>query len=97
QFLMSLGYYGQDGIVVYDNDKYQRINYRTNISADLNDRIKIGTNLQLSYDKRDLVASRGESLIRYALLRAPVIPVFKDVNDPTYSQRDPFTDMPFFT
>ncbi|GAH08636.1 unnamed protein product, partial [marine sediment metagenome] len=24
QFLMSLGYYGQDGIVVFDNDKYQR-------------------------------------------------------------------------
>lgn len=97
QYLMSLGYYGQDGIVVYDNDRYQRINYRTNISADLTDRIKIGTNLQLSYDKHDLVASRGESLIRYALLRAPVIPVYKDVNDPTYSERDPFTDMPFYT
>ena len=97
QYLMSLGYYGQDGIVVYDNDKYERINYRTNISADLNDRIKVGTNLQLSYDKRALVASRGESLIRYALLRAPVIPVYKDVTDPTYSERDPFTDMPFYT
>ncbi|MEW2921622.1 TonB-dependent receptor [Muricauda sp. ANG21] len=97
QYLMSLGYFGQDGIVVYDNDRYQRINYRTNISADLTDRIKIGTNLQLSYDKNDLVASRGESLIRYALLRAPVIPVFKDENDPTYSERDPFTDMPFYT
>ncbi|MFD2101332.1 SusC/RagA family TonB-linked outer membrane protein [Flagellimonas iocasae] len=97
QYLMSLGYFGQDGIVVYDNDKYQRINYRTNISADLTDRIKIGTNLQLSYDKNDLVASRGESLIRYALLRAPVIPVYKDASDPTYTERDPFTDMPFYT
>ncbi|SHJ07027.1 SusC/RagA family TonB-linked outer membrane protein [Pseudozobellia thermophila] len=97
QYLMSLGYYGQDGIVVYDNDKYQRINYRTNISADLTDRLKIGTNLQLSYDKQDLVASKGESLIRFALLRAPVIPVYKDVNDPTYSTGDPFTDMPFYT
>jgi len=97
QYLMSLGYYGQDGIVVYDNDKYQRINYRTNISADLNDRLKVGTNVQLSYDKRNLVASKGESLIRFALLRAPVIPVYKDVNDPTYSERDPFTDLPFFT
>lgn len=97
QFLMSLGYYGQNGIVVYDNDKYDRINYRTNISAELSDRFKIGTNLQLSYEKRDMVASRGESLIRYALLRAPVLPVFKNANDPTFSQRDPFTDMPFFT
>lgn len=97
QYLMSLGYYGQDGIVVYDNDTYDRINYRTNISADLNDRLKVGTNMQLSYDKRALVASKGESLIRYALLRAPVIPVYKNSNDPTYSERDPFTDLPFYT
>src|SRR5690606_9961282 len=97
QYLMSLGYYGQDGIVIYDNDTYDRINYRTNISAELTDRIKVGTNLQLSHETRDRIASSGESLIRYALLRAPVIPVFKNVDDPTYSQRDPYTDMPFYT
>jgi len=97
QFLISLGYYGQDGIVVFDNDKYQKINYRTNINLDVTDRIKIGTNLQLSYSTQDSIASRGESLIRFALLRAPVLAVRKDVNDPTYSERDPFTDMPFFT
>ncbi len=97
QFLMSLGYYGEDGIVVYDNDKYQRITYRTNINVDITDRIKLGTNLQLSYSTQDKIAAIGESLIRFALLRAPVIPVFKDANDPTYSERDPFTDMPFFT
>lgn len=97
QFLMSLGYFEQDGIVVYDNDKYQRTNYRTNINFDITDRIKIGTNLQLSYSTQDKIASKGESLIRFALLRAPIIPVYKDANDPTYSERDPYTDMPFFT
>ncbi len=97
QYLMSLGYYGEDGIVVYDNDKFQRLNFRTNVNADLTDRLKIGTNLQLSSSTQDKVPSTGESLIRFALLRAPVIPVFKDVTDPTYSERDPFTDMPFFT
>lgn len=97
QYLISLGYYGENGIVVYDNDKYQRLNFRTNINADLTDRLKIGTNLQLSYSTQDKVPSTGESLIRFALLRAPVIPLFKDVNDPTYTERDPFTDMPFFT
>uniref|UniRef100_UPI003216BBC9 TonB-dependent receptor n=1 Tax=uncultured Draconibacterium sp. TaxID=1573823 RepID=UPI003216BBC9 len=97
QFMMSLGYYGQDGIVVYDNDKYQRTNYRTNINVDITDRIKIGSNLQLSYSSQDKIASKGESLIRYALLRVPVVPVFKDENDPTCSERDPFTDMPFYT
>ncbi|MRT93041.1 TonB-dependent receptor [Ancylomarina sp. 16SWW S1-10-2] len=97
QFLMSLGYYGQDGIVVYDNDKYQRLNYRTNVNANLTDRIKVGTNLQLSYSTQDKTASSGESLIRFALLRAPILAVRKDVNDPTYTDRDPYTDMPFFT
>ena len=97
QFLMSLGYYNQDGIVVYDNDKYKRLNYRTNINVDLTDRFKIGTNLQLSHSIQDKTAAKGESLIRFALLRAPVIPVYKGVNDPTYTTRDPYTDMPFFT
>lgn len=97
QFLMSLGYYDQDGIVVYDNDKYQKLNYRTNINVDLTNRLKVGTNLQLSYSLQDKIAAKGESLIRYALLRAPVIGVFKSTTDPTYSVRDPFTDMPFFT
>tara|TARA_R110000823_G_scaffold87053_1_gene194386 strand:+ start:4632 stop:7676 length:3045 start_codon:yes stop_codon:yes gene_type:complete len=97
QFLTSLGYYGENGIVVYDNDKFRRLNFRSNINADLTDRLKIGTNVQLSSSTQDKVPSTGESLIRFALLRAPVIPVFKDVNDPTYSERDPFTDMPFFT
>ncbi len=97
QFLISLGYYGQDGIVIYDNDKYQRTNYRTNINVDITDRIKIGTNLQLAYSSQDKIAAKGESLIRFALLRAPVIPVYKDVSDPTYSESDPFTDMPFYT
>uniref|UniRef100_UPI0023528CA2 SusC/RagA family TonB-linked outer membrane protein n=1 Tax=Maribacter polysiphoniae TaxID=429344 RepID=UPI0023528CA2 len=97
QFLISLGYYGQDGAVVYDHDKYKKINYRTNINTNLTDRLKLGTNLQLSYSAQDKVASKGESLIRYALLRAPITSVYKDMNDPTYSEEDPFTDLPFYT
>ncbi|UMB54188.1 TonB-dependent receptor [Lutibacter sp. A64] len=98
QFLMSLGYYGQDGIVIFDNDKYQKLNYRTNINADLTNRLKIGTNLQLSYATQDKLSSKGDApgIIRHALLRSPVIGVFKDVSDPTYSSQDPFTDLPFY-
>jgi len=98
QFLMSLGYYGQDGIVIFDNDKYKKLNYRTNINADLTDRFKIGTNLQLSYATQDKLSSKGDApgIIRHALLRPPVIGVYKDINDPTYSVEDPFTDLPFY-
>jgi len=98
QFLMSLGYYGQDGIVIFDNDKYQKLNYRTNINAELTDRLQIGTNLQLSYATQDKLSSKGDTpgIIRHALLRPPVLSVYKDVNDPTYSESDPFTDLPFY-
>ncbi|MDD7886335.1 TonB-dependent receptor [Flavivirga sp. 57AJ16] len=98
QFLMSLGYYGQDGMVIFDNDKYKRLSYRTNLNVDLTDRLKIGTNLQLTYATQDKLSSKGDApgIIRHALLRPPVIGVYKNVNDPTYSQRDPFTDLPFY-
>lgn len=98
QYLISAGYYDQDGIVVFDNDKYQRYNFRTNINADLTDRIKIGTNLQLSYAAQDKLSSKGDApgIIRHALLRPPVLSVYKDPSDPTYSENDPFTDLPFY-
>jgi len=96
QFLMSLGYYGQDGIVIFDNDKYKRLSYRTNINANLTDRLKIGTNLQLTYATQDKIASKGESVVRFALIRPPVGAVYKDLDDPTYSASSPFTDLPFY-
>ncbi len=96
QYLMSAGYYEQDGIVVFDHDKYQRINFRTNITANITDRFKTGANVQLTYAKQDRVASFDESVIRYAALRVPVVPVYKSTTDPTYSAANPFTDLPFY-
>ncbi|WP_245580833.1 SusC/RagA family TonB-linked outer membrane protein [Daejeonella oryzae] len=96
QYLLSAGYFGQNGIVESDNDKYQRLNLRTNINANVSDRFKVGTNLQLTYAKQDRIASSGESVIRYAVLRTPVIPVFKSPTDPTYSESNPYTDLPFY-
>jgi TonB-linked SusC/RagA family outer membrane protein len=98
QYLLSAGYVSQDGIVVYDNDKYKRFNFRTNINANLSEKIKIGTNLQLSYAVQDKLSSKGDApgIIRHALLRPPVIPVYKSPSDPTYSETNPFTDLPFY-
>jgi len=98
QYLLSGGYYNQDGIVVFDNDRYERISLRSNVNAQLTDRIRVGTNLQLSHETRDLLSSRGDApgIIRHALLRPPVLSVYKDPGDPTYSARDPFTDLPFY-
>ncbi|MEO5563773.1 MAG: TonB-dependent receptor, partial [Chitinophagaceae bacterium] len=98
QYLMSAGYYKQDGIVVYDHDQYQRFNFRTNINASLTDRLNVGVNLLLSYAKQDKLSSKGDApgIIRHALIRPPVIPVYKNVTDPTYKVEDPFTDLPFY-
>ena len=98
QFLLSAAAYKQNGIVVYDNDQYQRLNLRANINANITERLRIGTNLQLSYAIQDKLSSSGDApgLIRHALIRPPVISVYKDPSDPTYNPDDPFTDLPFF-
>jgi TonB-linked SusC/RagA family outer membrane protein len=98
QYLMSGGLNKQDGIVIYANDRYQRLNFRTNINAGLSSRLNVGTNLLLSYAMQDKLSSKGDApgIIRHALIRPPIIPVYKDPSDPTYTAADPFTDLPFF-
>ena len=98
QYLMSGGLNKQDGIVIYANDRYQRLNFRTNINAGLTSRLNVGTNLLLSYATQDKLSSKGDApgIIRHALIRPPIIPVYKSPTDPTYSAKDPFTDLPFF-
>ena len=99
QYLISAGYYGQNGIVVYDNDQYKRFSFRTNVNANLTDRFTVGTNLQISNSIQDKISSSGDApgVIRHAFLRPPVIGVFKDATDPTYSADDPYTDLPFYS
>lgn len=99
QYLISGGYYGQDGIVKYNNDQFQRLSFRTNINANVTDRLTVGTNLQISNTLQDKLSSSGDApgIIRHAFIRPPVIPVYKDTSDPTYSPEDPFTDLPFYS
>ena len=91
RYLVSGGYYGMDGIVTESNDSYKRVNFRTNLNADVFDRFTVGTNIQISYASQDKLSSAGDApgVIRHAMIRPPVIPVFKDPGDPTYSSRDP--------
>ena len=98
QYLMSGGLNKQDGIVIYANDRYQRLNFRTNINAGLSSRLNVGSNLLLSYAMQDKLSSKGDApgIIRHALIRPPIIPVYKNPTDPTYTAADPFTDLPFF-
>lgn len=98
QYLISGGYYSQNGIVIYDNDQYKRFSFRTNVNANITDRLTVGTNLQISNSVQDKISSSGDApgIIRHAFIRPPVVSVFKDENDPTYSADDPYTDLPFY-
>lgn len=99
QFLISGEYYGQDGIVIYNNDQFQRLSFRTNVNANLTDRLTIGTNLQISNTLQDKISSSGDApgIVRHAFIRPPVIAVYKDKDDPSYSPEDPYTDLPFYS
>ena len=98
QYLISGGYFGQNGIVVGDKDTYRRINFRANINTEITERLKVGTNFQITSSKQDKMSSSGDApgVIRHALLRPSVLGVYKDVNDPTYKANDPYTDLPFY-
>lgn len=98
QFLLSGAYYKQDGIVVYDHDQFKRISFRANINANLTDRLTVGSNMQLVHTGQDRLSSKGDApgIIRHAMIRPPVIGVYKDPSDPTWSAADPFTDLPFY-
>ncbi|KAA6325693.1 TonB-dependent receptor SusC [termite gut metagenome] len=97
-YFLSAGYISQNGIVVYDNDKYERFTLRTNLNTKVLNRLTVGTNLQLTYSIQDKFNSQGDEpgIIRHALLRPPVLSVYKDPSDPTYRANDPFTDLPFY-
>ncbi len=99
QYLISAGYFGQDGIVVQDHDRYQRFNFRANINSSLSERLRVGTNIQVSFAKQDKLSSSGDvpGIIRHALIRPPVIPVYKKPTDAGYTPGNPYTDLPFYT
>ena len=98
-YMLSTGYYDQDGIVIFDNDSYKRLELRSNVSAKLTDRIEVKTNILLNHQNKMVVSSRGDApgIIRHALLRPPVLGVLKAPNDPTASENNPYTDLPFYT
>lgn len=99
QYYLSGSYFHQNGIVVSNNDQFNRINFHSTINANLTDRFKVGSNLQIVNSMQDALSSSGDApgIIRHAFIRPPVISVYKDSSDPTYSAADPFTDLPFYS
>jgi TonB-linked SusC/RagA family outer membrane protein len=81
-YIVSGGYQQQEGIIL--NSDYERINFKTSISTILAKWVTLGTNVNISYSKQDLIGSSGDgyggnggSAVRYALFRTPAIPVYE--------------------
>lgn len=92
-YYVSGGYQKQDGIVL--NSAYERVNFKTSVATTLAKWVKIGSNVNLSYTKQNLVGSSGDgyggnggSVVRYAFFRNPALPVYEANGD--------YSDIPTF-
>jgi TonB-dependent starch-binding outer membrane protein SusC len=90
QYFVSASYLAQEGIVI--NSGFDRFSYRTNLDYKINDKIKVGTNLTLSYSNNLRLRNNGganvqdtfngnstfgPSIIGSALVYSPLVPVYR--------------------
>ncbi|MHA4809429.1 SusC/RagA family TonB-linked outer membrane protein [Flavitalea flava] len=85
-YTLSASYITQKGMIM--NSSNDRANVHTSIISNVSRFVKLGTNINLAYNKRGQVGSSGDgygagnpgaSIMRYALFRTPATPV-KDKN-----------------
>jgi TonB-linked SusC/RagA family outer membrane protein len=89
-YFISGGYYAQEGIVKGSN--YDRFNLRTNIDAQISDKLKIATTIAGSYGFGDFVKTEGHygqgGVLAQALTASPTIPVYDDEGNYFFDQAD---------
>ena len=82
-YLVSASYFNQEGMILNSSDK--RATVHSAITAELSKFFKIGSNINLTYNKIGEVGSSGDgygagnpgaSVVRYALFRTPATPIF---------------------
>ena len=81
QYFISGNLFKQDGIIL--NSNYKRYSLRTKVTTEVSDKLKIGTNINISFYNKNSIGSSGDglggnggSVIRYALFRDPAIPIY---------------------
>lgn len=79
KYMVSIGYYDQNGIIV--SSDYKRFNIRSNIEAQLTNRLKLGSTLSGSYGYGNFSRAEGHlgmrGMIQCALAINPLLPVYK--------------------
>ncbi|HEV8084838.1 MAG TPA: SusC/RagA family TonB-linked outer membrane protein, partial [Chitinophagaceae bacterium] len=74
-YLLGLGYFDQDGILVYTG--YKRYSVRANTNFIIKNKIRVGENLQLSYiDNHGFDNQREGNSLSMAYRMQPIIPVY---------------------
>ena len=76
QYNFSTSYVQQDGIVL--STDYERLNLRTNITSQINDRIKVGINLNTFLSKSNETDEGKYSAVSYTQHLPPIYPVMNE-------------------
>ena len=80
QYTFSASYLNQDGIVI--NTDFNRINLNANISSQINDKLRVGINMNSYFSNSDEQVQGKYSPIQIALQLPPIFPVTNE--DGTY-------------
>jgi TonB-linked SusC/RagA family outer membrane protein len=76
-YALSFNYFNQEGIAKYTN--YKRYSVRANTTTTLAKRLRIGENLQISYNHGNIGnTSGGESDIQHIYVMQPIVPVYDE-------------------
>lgn len=91
KYLLSGGYFSQDGIVI--GSDYERFNIRSNIDIQLTSRIKVGSTISASYGYGNFARTEGHlqhrGIIQAALASSPTISVYDENGEPYSELADP--------
>ncbi|NLR90328.1 SusC/RagA family TonB-linked outer membrane protein [Flammeovirga agarivorans] len=86
QFLASVGYFGQQGIVAPEKSNFDRYSIRLNSSHKISQYFKAGSNITFSREEKEGINEQNQfgGVLQNALLHDPLTPVWED--DPTKIQ-----------
>lgn len=86
QFFTSVGYQQQESFIRSNSLNYDRFNLRSNLSANINDRLRLELNISGITDKKEQPYTNSDWIIR-TFQRAPAIQAPYANNNPEYLQQ----------
>lgn len=93
-YMASISYNQQDGVVGGDQAAYERLSFRLNGSLDVKEWLEVGNTLSYSHSTRQTVGEDDEyrGVLNNALLIDPTTPVYYEQGQETQKERDALAD-----